>query len=67
MDVAGRARALKGHGLDEGISTRLVIYAAALVAEGIAPAAACAAAMIRPVTDDADIRAVLAHAVEMAH
>jgi nitric oxide reductase NorQ protein len=65
--VAGRARALKGHGLDEGISTRLVIYAASLMAEGVPAAAAAAAAMIRPVTDDADLRAVLAHAVELAH
>ncbi|TAN56556.1 MAG: CbbQ/NirQ/NorQ/GpvN family protein [Magnetospirillum sp.] len=66
VDVAHGARALKGHGLDEGVSTRLVVYAARLVAEGIPPARACVAAMIQPMTDDPDVAATLVHAVEMA-
>jgi nitric oxide reductase NorQ protein len=66
VTVANAARALKGHGLDEGISTRLVIYAASLVMEGLSPQAACMAAMVRPITDDPDIRAALAHAVDVA-
>lgn len=64
--VAERARALKGHGLDEGASTRLLVYAAKLIAEGVAPAEACAMALSTPLTDDTDIRATLAHAVDLA-
>jgi len=58
------ARNLKGHGLDEGISTRLLIYAAALIRGGIAPGAACRMALVRPITDDADIRDTLDHAID---
>jgi nitric oxide reductase NorQ protein len=66
VDVAHRARALKGHGLEEGISTRLLVYAATLIAGGIAPAEACRMALSRPVTDDGDIRSTLDHAIDMA-
>ena len=51
-------------GLDEGISTRLVVYAATLIKRGVQPADACRMAMVRPITDDADIRATLDHAVD---
>ena len=71
LDTAGRlvklaqaARNLKGHGLAEGVSTRLVVYAAQLIRRGVAPRAACRTAMARPITDDADIRATLDHAVD---
>ncbi|MDX8409928.1 MAG: CbbQ/NirQ/NorQ/GpvN family protein, partial [Mariprofundales bacterium] len=50
------ARNLKGHGLDEGISTRLLVYAAMLINHGIAPRAACRMALVRPITDDSEIR-----------
>ena len=70
-DTAGRlvrigetARNLKGHGLDEGISTRLLVYAATLINKGIAPRAACRMALVRPITDDADIRDTLDHAID---
>ncbi|WP_038035240.1 CbbQ/NirQ/NorQ/GpvN family protein [Thermopetrobacter sp. TC1] len=65
VELAGRARALKGHGLDEGISTRLIVYAAQLIATGVEPKAAAAMAMVRPITDDADIRDTLMHAIDM--
>jgi len=63
VKVAGTARNLKGHGLDEGISTRLLTYAATLMDKGIAPQAACKMALVRPITDDADIRDTLDHAI----
>ncbi len=66
VEVAERARALKGHGLDEGASTRLLVYAAKLIVQGITPAQACAMALVRPITDDSDIRATLTHAIELA-
>ncbi|MCC7278167.1 MAG: CbbQ/NirQ/NorQ/GpvN family protein [Chromatiaceae bacterium] len=58
------ARHLKGHGLDEGISTRLLVYAGQLIRRGIPPGPACRMAMVRPITDDADIRATLDHAID---
>ncbi|MBF0325417.1 MAG: CbbQ/NirQ/NorQ/GpvN family protein [Alphaproteobacteria bacterium] len=66
VDVAAKARALKGHGLDEGASTRLLVYAAQLIATGMSPPDACTMAMVRPLTDDPDIRATLAHAIDLA-
>jgi len=41
VQIAERSRNLKGHGLDEGMSTRLLIYAGQLIAKGINPADAC--------------------------
>lgn len=64
VQVAQAGRNLKGHGLDEGISTRLVVYAATLIRQGIAPQVACRMAMVRPITDDPDIRATLDHAID---
>ena len=65
MSITHRARNLKGHGLDEGISTRLLVYAAQLIGEGIEPVEACKMALARPLTDDPDIRATLDAAVEL--
>jgi len=71
METAGKlvkigetARNLKGHGLDEGISTRLLVYAANLIGKGIQPRSACRMALVRPITDDADIRDTLDHAID---
>src|ERR1700687_3602122 len=64
VQVAAAARRLKGHGLDEGISTRLLVYAGNLVRQGVALRDACRMAMVRPITDDADIRETLEHAID---
>ncbi len=48
-------RNLKGSGLDEGASTRLLVNAAKLVASGISPAVACATAVGHPLTDDPEL------------
>ena len=63
VQIAQRSRNLKGHGLDEGISTRLLIYAGQLINNGIAPAAACQMALVEPLTDDVDMRDTLEAAV----
>jgi len=63
VHIAERARNLKGHGLDEGISTRMLIYAGSLIAQGVAPLAACRMALVCPITDDADMREALDAAV----
>jgi len=64
VKIAHTARNLKGHGLDEGISTRLMVYAATLIKGGIAPRSACRMALVRPITDDEDIRDTLDHAID---
>lgn len=65
VQVGETARHLKGHGLDEGISTRLMVYAATLINEGVEPRAACRLSMVRPITDDDDIRSTLDHAIDV--
>jgi nitric oxide reductase NorQ protein len=64
VKIGSAARRLKGHGLDEGISTRLLVYAATLIKGGVGPVDACRMALVRPITDDADIRATLDHAID---
>ena len=59
VTVAERARNLKGHGLEEGISTRMLIYAGSLIGQGVEPVAACHVTLIKPITDDPDIRDAL--------
>jgi len=63
VQVAHRARNLKGHGLDEGISTRLLVYAGQLMAKGVEPIAACSMTLVCPLTDDPDMRDTLDAAV----
>ena len=63
VSIAERARNLKGHGLDEGISTRMLVYAASLIAKGVETRAACRVALVRPITDDPDMRDALDAAV----
>lgn len=63
VGVAERARNLKGHGLDEGISTRMLIHAASLMARNVNPLAACRMVLVRPITDDPDMRDALEQAV----
>jgi nitric oxide reductase NorQ protein len=63
VQVAHRARNLKGHGLDEGISTRLLVYAGNLIGHGIEPRAACSMTLVRPLTDDPDMRETLEAAI----
>ena len=52
-------RNLKGAGLDEGASTRLLVHAAQLIADGVAPAAACTAAIARALSDDPEMTGTL--------
>jgi nitric oxide reductase NorQ protein len=63
VQIAQRSRNLKGHGLDEGMSTRLLVYAAQLVAKGIDPQSACQMALVTPLTDDPDMRDTLKAAI----
>jgi nitric oxide reductase NorQ protein len=59
VDLARRLRMLKGVDLEEGVSTRLVIYCASLIEAGLPQCEAVRAAMIEPLTDEPDVRAAL--------
>lgn len=63
VQIAHRARNLKGHGLDEGISTRLLVYAGQLINKGVEPVSACIMTLVTPLTDDPDMRETLEAAV----
>ncbi len=59
MSIGEKTRNLKGHGLEEGVSTRMLIHAGHLIARGIDPVAACEVTLVRPITDDQDMRDAL--------
>ena len=52
-----RDRNLVGQGLQEGVSTRLLIYAGKLIQQGIAPRRACEVAVVWGLTDDHETQA----------
>jgi nitric oxide reductase NorQ protein len=56
---AQMTRNLKGQGLDEGASTRLLVHAAKLIVAGVSPRAACNSAVARALTDDGDMLAAV--------
>lgn len=51
-----KVRHLKEHGLAEGVSTRLLIYAGKLIHEGIPARRACQVAVVWALTDDRDVQ-----------
>lgn len=62
--IAGQARALKDHGLDEASSTRSLVYAGALIAAGLDPLEAGEAALVSPLTDDLELADALREIVK---
>jgi nitric oxide reductase NorQ protein len=56
---AAMTRNLKGSGLDEGASTRLLVHAGKLMSAGIAPRAACRTAIAEALTDDPEMIAAV--------
>lgn len=57
--LAGHIRALSGMDLEEGVSTRLLIYAATLMAGGMGVNQALEAAIIQPLSDEPDVGVAL--------
>lgn len=57
--LGGHIRQLSGMDLEEGVSTRLLIYAATLMAGGMSVLKAINAAIVEPLTDDADTQKAL--------
>ncbi len=59
VKLAGLTRNLKGNGLDEGASTRLLVHAAKLIVNGVAPREACDGAITQALTDEPDLLAAV--------
>jgi len=64
VKLGEKVRNLRNHGLEEGVSTRLLIYAGQLIGKGIPPARACEATVARPITDDPDMQRSIAELVK---
>ena len=54
--LGDKIRNLRDHGLAEGSSTRVLIYAARLIKQGVAPRRACQVAVTWGITDDAQMQ-----------
>lgn len=54
--LAAKLRALKGQDLEEGVSTRLLVYCATLMAAGMPIERAIQTSLIEPLSDDADVK-----------
>ena len=59
VELGRKIRQIREHGLTEGASTRLLIYAAQLIRRGIAPVEACTTAICLPLTDDDSLQETL--------
>jgi nitric oxide reductase NorQ protein len=56
VKIAEKVRNLRTHGLEEGVSTRLLVYAGQLIGRGVEPVAACEATICKPITDDLEMQ-----------
>jgi nitric oxide reductase NorQ protein len=61
--LGARVRHLRQHGFEEGVSTRLLVYAGQLMARGVAVHRACDVAICRAITDDAEVQRAVAELV----
>ena len=59
VKFAHMTRNLKGSGLEEGASTRLLVHAAKLMVSGVDPVTACRTAVGQVLTDDAEMLAAV--------
>ncbi|HVO94657.1 MAG TPA: CbbQ/NirQ/NorQ/GpvN family protein [Terriglobales bacterium] len=61
--LAGKVRNLREHGLQEGVSTRLLVYTGQLIASGLAERVACQSGFVAALTDDQDVKNCLQEVV----
>jgi len=59
-----RTRRLQGHGLDEGASTRMLVHAAVLAVQGVAPRRACRMAVVDALSDEPGVHDALLGALD---
>jgi nitric oxide reductase NorQ protein len=63
VSIAHSLRALKDVDLEEVASTRLLVYAALLIRDGLDPVEACRASLVESLTDDTEVAAALMEVV----
>lgn len=56
VKIAEKVRNLRTHGLEEGVSTRLLVYAGQLIHGGVDPIEACESTICKPITDDLEMQ-----------
>jgi nitric oxide reductase NorQ protein len=56
VKIAEKVRNLRTHGLEEGVSTRLLVYSGQLIQSGVEPIAACESTICKPITDDLEMQ-----------
>ncbi|NQU44964.1 CbbQ/NirQ/NorQ/GpvN family protein [bacterium] len=64
-EMGTKIRELKGYGLDEGASSRLLVYAARLIRHGLPPVEACATAISRTLTEEPEVLESIRHIVNL--
>jgi nitric oxide reductase NorQ protein len=62
--LAGKVRNLREHGLQEGVSTRLLVYTGQLIASDLSPRVACQSGFVAALTDDQEVQKSLQEVVE---
>lgn len=65
--LANALRELKGQDIEEGVSTRLLVYCADLIAAGVQPDLAVRVAIIEPLSDEPDVKGALLEIVRAAY
>jgi len=63
--IASHVRRIDEPGLELGVGTRLLVYAAQLVAQGVAPRRACEVALVATLSDDAQVQQAIADVVDL--
>ena len=63
--IGVKVRNLREHGFEEGVSTRLLIYAGELIKRGIEPRRASEIAVVQAVSDDAAVQQAVADIVDV--
>jgi nitric oxide reductase NorQ protein len=61
--LGAKVRHLRQHGFEEGVSTRLLVYAGQLMARGVEVHRACDVAICHAITDDAEVQRAVAELV----
>ena len=59
VSIANAIRNLKDHDLEEVVSTRLLIYSAKLISDGVDPVSACNSAIVETLSDDLETQIAL--------
>lgn len=63
--IGAKTRQLHERGIEEGVSTRLLVYAGTLIAGGIAPRRACQSAIVQAISDDRDVQVAVSDIVDI--